>query len=306
MDAAGRRILTRMIKIALWMAAAAACAPGTLRQEIGRIAGQAGGTVGAAVVLLETGEREEMNGARPFPMQSVYKLPIAMAVLEEIDSGRLRLDQKVRIEKADLTPPVVSPLREKYPEGGVELPVRELLRAMIVQSDGLACDLLLKLVLPADVTRYLRGLGITDMTVATSEKAMALDVQAQYRNHATPVAAAALLSLLQEGRGLSAASREMLLADLTAVETGPRRLKGRLPEGTSVAHKTGTSGTHGGLTRATNDIGIITLPDGRHLAVAVFVMDSRAPESARDGAIAAIARAAWDCWTTGTLKGTTR
>ena len=137
------------------------------------------------------------------------------------------------------------------------------------------------------------------MTVATTEKAMALDGKAQYRNHATPEAAVALLSLLQEGRGLSAASREMLLADLTAVETGPRRLKGRMPEGTPVAHKTGTSGTHGGLTRATNDIGIITLPDGRHLAVAVFVMDSRAAESAREGAIAAIARAAWDCWTTG-------
>jgi beta-lactamase class A len=288
-----------MLKVALWMAAAAACSPGTLRQEIGRIAGRAGGPVGAAVRVLETGERVEMNGARPFPMQSVYKLPIAMAVLEEIDGGRLRLDQRVRIEKADLTPPVVSPLREKYPEGGVELPVRELLRAMIVQSDGLACDLLLKLVPPAEVTRYIRSLGVKGMTVATTEKAMALDEKAQYRNRSTPEAAVALLSLLQEGRGLSAASRALLLADLTAVETGPRRLKGRLPEGTSVAHKTGTSGTHGGLTRATNDIGIVTLPDGRHLAVAVFVMDSSAEESAREGAIAGIARAAWDCWTTG-------
>jgi len=291
-----------MLRVALWIAAAAACSPATLRQEIGRIAGRAGGTVGAAVVLLETGERVELRGARPFPMQSVYKVPIAMAVLKEIDGSRLRLDQRVRVEKADLTPPVVSPLREKFPEGGVELPVRELLRAMIVQSDGLACDLLLKLAPPAEVTRFLRSLGVTYMTVATTEKAMALDGKAQYRNRSTPEAAVALLSLLQEGRGLSAASREMLLADLTAAETGPRRLKGRLPEGTPVAHKTGTSGTHRGLTRATNDIGIITLPDGRHLAVAVFVMDSRAPESAREGAIAAIARAAWDCWTAGTLK----
>src|SRR5258708_6733218 len=111
-----------MINLALWMAVAtAACSPATLRQEIGRIAGLAGGTVGAAVVLLETGERVEIHGARPFPMQSVYKLPIAMAVLKEIGGCHLRLDQKVRIEKADLTPPVVSPLREKFPEGGVEV-----------------------------------------------------------------------------------------------------------------------------------------------------------------------------------------
>jgi beta-lactamase class A len=179
----------------------------------------------------------------------------------------------------------------------VEIPVRELLRAAIVQSDGLACDLLLKVAPPAEVTRFLRSLGVAGMTVATSEKAMGLDEQVQYRNSATPEAAVALLSLLHEGRGLSAASRELLLADLTAVETGPRRLKGKLPEGTPVAHKTGSSGMVRGLARATNDIGLITLPDGRHLAVAVFVKDSRAPESAREGAIAGIARAAWDCWT---------
>src|SRR5438445_7249827 len=122
-----------------------------------------------------------------------------MAVLKEIDSGRLRLDQSVRIEKADLTPPSMhSPLREKYPEGGVEVPVRELLRAAIVQSDGLACDLLLKLASPAEVTRFLRSLGVAGMTVATTEKAMALDELVQYRNSATPEAAAALLSIVQE------------------------------------------------------------------------------------------------------------
>jgi beta-lactamase class A len=179
----------------------------------------------------------------------------------------------------------------------VEVPVRELVRAAIVQSDGLACDLLLKLVPAAEVTRFVRSLGIEGMTIATTEKAMAANDLVQYRNRATPAAAVALLSRLQEGRGLSAASRALLLADLTAAETGPRRLKGRLPEGTPVAHKTGTSGTRHGLTRATNDIGLITLPDGRHLAVAVFVSDSRASESAREGAIAGIARAAWDCWT---------
>ncbi len=62
-----------------------------------------------------------------------------------------------------------------------------------------------------------------------------------------------------------------------------------------MAHKTGTDRTSGGLTRATNDIGIITLPDGRHVALAVFLSDSRAEEPAREGAIAAVARAVWSC-----------
>jgi beta-lactamase class A len=75
-------------------------------------------------------------------------------------------------------------------------------------------------------------------------------------------------------------------------------LKGLLPPGTVVAHKTGTDGTFGGLTRATNDIGIITLPDGRHLAIAVFVRDSTADEATRERTIAAAARAAYDRWVT--------
>ena len=61
-----------------------------------------------------------------------------------------------------------------------------------------------------------------------------------------------------------------------------------------MAHKTGTAGTRDGLTRATNDVGLVTLPDGRHLAIAVFVSDSRADEATREGVIAKVSRAVWD------------
>jgi beta-lactamase class A len=116
----------------------------------------------------------------------------------------------------------------------------------------------------------------------------------QYQNWATPLAMLKLLRALHEGRGLSAPSRALLLQLMTESVTGPRRIKGLLPAGAVVAHKTGTSNTAGGLTRATNDVGIITLPDGRHMAVAVFVSDSRADEKTRERVIAKIARAAWD------------
>lgn len=87
-------------------------------------------------------------------------------------------------------------------------------------------------------------------------------------------------------------------AALVLLTLGARRIKGLLPEGTPVAHKTGTSGTAHGLTRATNDVGVIQLARRRHLLLAVFVADSTASEPAREGAIARIARAAWDCWNT--------
>jgi beta-lactamase class A len=77
---------------------------------------------------------------------------------------------------------------------------------------------------------------------------------------------------------------------------GAKRLKGLLPAGTVVGHKTGTSGIENGITAATNDIRIVTLPNGKHLAIAVFVADSPADEATREGVIAKVARAVWDKW----------
>jgi len=229
-------------------------------------------------------------------MQSVYKLPIGMAVLREVEQGRLKLEQQVRVEKSDLVSARVhSPIRDKYPKGDVKLTVRELLRAMLVESDGTASDILLRLAGgPTRVTEYLRGLGVQDVVVATTEQEMAQVEMVQYQNWATPVAMAGLLRALQAGRGLSTESRALLLQFMVETTTFPHRLKGHLPVGTTVAHKTGSSGASNGLARATNDVGIITLPDGRHLIVVVFVSDSTADDATRDDVIAKIARAAWD------------
>jgi len=81
---------------------------------------------------------------------------------------------------------------------------------------------------------------------------------------------------------------------MTETPTGLRRIKGSLPAGTIVAHKTGTSGTVNGLTAATNDVGLVTLPDGKHLAISVFVSDSTADEATREETIAKITRTIWD------------
>src|SRR5919202_4163543 len=75
-----------------------------LRRQIELISSSARGRVGAAVMLLETGEAVDFNGDGPFPMQSVYKLPIAMTVLRRVDEGALALDEKVRVEAGDLLP----------------------------------------------------------------------------------------------------------------------------------------------------------------------------------------------------------
>ena len=292
-----RRILLTLISLsAFLMASSPAHSQSALQAQMTKIAAATHGPIGAAVIVVEGGKIVALHGEQQFPMQSVYKLPIGMAILHQVDLGKLSLTQKVRITKAELPLPLhYSAIRVDYPSGGT-LTVSKLLEEMICFSDGTACDILLKFAGgPQRVTAYLRGLGVQNMIVATSEKTMWQNEQVQqYRNWATPEAMVDLLCKLQQGRGLTQPSRHLLLSLMTSSKTGPNRIKGLLPPGTAVAHKTGSSETVNGLTRATNDAGLVTLPNGRHLAIVVFVSDTRVNEAVQEAVIAKIARAAWD------------
>jgi len=273
----------------------------TLPQAFDAIAKEVPGVLGVSAELLETGETAGLRETDRFPMQSVYKLPIAMAILDQVDRHALTLNMRVRLSAKDMAPAGVhSPIRDAHPQGHFDLSVQELIRAAISDSDGSASDVLFRLGGgSARLTGYLRGIGIRNINIAATEAAMATDQMVQYRNDATPHDAVQLLKALNAGRGVSPEARTMLLKYMTESPTGPNRIKGGLPAGTVVAHKTGTDGTHNGLTRATNDIGIVTLPDGRHFAIAIFLKDSTGSQELREGAIAKVARAAWDRWTGG-------
>jgi len=148
---------------------------------------------------------------------------------------------------------------------------------------------------PGAVQAYLTELSIKDMIVLDTEVTLTQDTTARYRNWATPEASVALLRALNERRaGLSESAQGLLLKFMTESKPGQKRLKGLLPAGTAVAHKTGSSGTDKGVTAATNDIGIITLPTGRRVAIAVFVSESPADEATREGVIAKIAKAVYE------------
>ncbi|PSL48243.1 beta-lactamase class A [Chitinophaga niastensis] len=271
----------------------------TLRQQIAAISKNIPAKVGVYAMVLETGDTVSYNRDQQFPMQSVYKFPIAMAILDQVDKKKFTLDQPVMVNKSDIMPRGVSPIREKYPVGNVAIPLRELLQYNISASDGTACDVLLRLLGgTTNANTYVRQLGVKQMTIATTEKEQQVnDEMVQYRNWSTPAAMTALLTIFYEGQVLSDSSNALLLDLMITSGPGAKRIKGLLPPGTVVAHKTGTSGTAGGLTRATNDAGIITLPNGHHLAIAIFVADAKADQDEREATIAKITKAAWDHWT---------
>lgn len=274
-----------------------------LQDRFAAISREIKGEIGIAAVHLESGRAAFLNGDERFPMQSVYKLPIAMAVMEKIKRGQLGLDEKIGVTADDMVRQGMrSPLRDDNPKGG-EFTIRELIRLSMIESDGTASDVLLRVLDGAgEVQAFLTRIGIFDLKVANSEKEIGRDWNTQYQNYATPAASAELLRwlLASADPALPEDEREpfeLLLKFMADSNPGAARIKGSLPKGTVVAHKTGTSGTRNGITGATNDIGIVHLPDGTHAAVCVYVSDSPADKRARERTIALAAKAVWDQWT---------
>jgi beta-lactamase class A len=252
----------------------------------------AGGTVGFAAMDLTSGRTLGRHESDPFPLQSVFKLPIAIEVLHQVDAKKLDLARIVALDASDARggPGTLIAVPSKKT-------VRELLEAMIIASDNTACDKLLALVGgPRVVEARVRSLGVDRVSIRYTE----LDLGTEKGdNTATPSAIVALLAKIARHEvGLSAASASLLEDILLRVTTGQKRLKAGLPPGTPVAHKTGMSDTHGGKTDATNDVGLITLPNGHRIAIAVFVHASPADLATRERTIARVARVVYDTFNT--------
>lgn len=269
-----------------------------LRRQIEQVVAGKKATVGVAIADSDGKVAASLNGDRRFPMQSVFKLHIGLKMLSEIDKGRFSLDQKIEISKSDLLPDLYSPIRDRYPEGAT-LSLAEILGYTISASDNVGCELLLKLLGgPAEIERYFVERGFRDVSIKVNEVVMQANWDRQFENWTTPNAANQVLRAFyaNDRKLLSVKSREFLWKVMRETETGADRLKGRLPAGTVVAHKTGSSGVNKttGVTAAVNDIGVVFLPNGRYFFISVFVTDSTEDAAANEKIIADIARAAWD------------
>jgi beta-lactamase class A len=270
-----------------------------LREKIEQITKPVKGIVGVSILGIESRDTLSYNGNARLVLQSVMKFPIALTVLHLIDTGKLSLDQIVHITKKELVPnshtPIGGPLMDKFPKG-TDIPVRDLLDYMVSQSDNTACDALLRLIEgPKTVQDYMLRLHIKGIAIRASEADMESSWELQFTDWCKPVEMTRLLDMFYKGDMLTKASTDYLLKLMTETASGPNRIKALLPSGTVVAHKTGTSGTNAeGLSPATNDVGIITLPNGKHLAISIFVCNSKDDEATREGIIAKIAKAAFD------------
>lgn len=322
----GRRLASGgLVSILLLVASSGFAGEEALERELQRLGTLPSGMMGVAVLHLESGRNAFLNADEPFPMASTFKVPVAVELLQRVDEGKLDLAQMVEVERHDYAPGS-GLLTDLINQPGLALSIRNLLEIMLLVSDNTATDLLFRLAGGGEaVTARMRKLGIEGLRVDRptlhliaafrglspvpgeeerepakydelldsvsqeksdeAERAFYEDV----RDTSTPRAMAGLLEKIWKRKALTEASTELLLDIMKRCRTGAGRLKGILPEGTEVRHKTGTIG------KTLNDVGIITLPRGAgHVVVAAFVKKSDLPDAERERAIAEAARAAHD------------
>ena len=265
----------------------------SLTTTIATIAKPIGGTVGVAAIHVESGKRVSVHGGEPFPMASVFKFPIALAVLQQVDDEKIFLTDEATIPPKRFSDGH-SPLRDAAEGKPIHSTVGALLQASLRDSDNTANDYLLDLIggAPA-VMRYLKERGVRGVRVDRRENDVIADIrrkgEAAYvrdpRDTATPDGMVDLLARFARGKdGLSAESHEIAQRAMTETQTGPDRIRAGIPADALLAHKTGT------MPRVLNDVGVITTPDGQHIAIAVFTKGSTASEEARAKVVAGIAR----------------
>jgi beta-lactamase class A len=241
----------------------------TLEQRLAAMASENPGEYGIAAMDLATGKTISFNGSQPFPMASTMKIAVAAAYLAEVDAGRRSLGDTVGSATAVT-----------------------LMDAMITRSDNRATDLLIStLGGPSSVDRWMLRHGLTgirvDRTIAELLRARR-DLR-DLRDSSTPTAMLNLLRLIDTGGALKPESRLLLLDMMYRCRTGSNRIRGILPPGARVENKTGT------LSGYTGDVGFLTSPTGRRIAVVFF---GRGGEN-RSGVIATAARMIYDAFSAG-------
>lgn len=209
-----------------------------------------------------------------YPLMSVFKLHLAMAVLDSLKRSAASADERVYVAEGTLVPGTYSPLRDSRGSGGFDISLDELLTLALTQSDNHACDILLHhFGGPEAVERYARRNGCLSTFIGATEEDMHRYPQTVHANRAVPADVTLLLEQLVGGKTHAAAERSWLMQTLENCRTGTDRLAAPLTGlPTVLGHKTGTSdrgsdGRYAGI----NDAGYVILPDGRHYTIAVFV-----------------------------------
>jgi beta-lactamase class A len=227
--------------------------------------------IGIAALCVESGKKLSVNGSRRLPMASVYKFPIALAILNQVQKREIDLAERIQILASDIRKGALGPIAKKYPQGGVRLSVSTLLKYMVSDSDNSASDLLLKrLGGPKAATQILNDWGFKQISIDRYEKELIEQANTLGSGQLDTASAEELVGLYAKfwsGQLLSTKYTHLLTALMTDART-PQHIGNGLPAETKIFHKSGWCSRN----ECINDTALITLPENRgHLAIAILM-----------------------------------
>lgn len=262
-----------------------------LKDEIYQIISTNNLTAGISIKGIESKDTLSINGNLNAPMMSVFKFHIALAVLDLVDQKKLKLDQKIFIKKEELLPDTWSPILKDFPEGNMDLTLDQLLRYTVSHSDNNGCDILLRMIGGTEtVQKFINSKGIKDFTIKVNEEEMSTWGNL-YMNTTTPLATTELLEKFFKGEVLKKKTTKYMYQIMVETSRGLTWMKAGLPEGTTLAHRTGISNTNeAGLRVAMNDIGIVKLPNGKHFILSIYLKEITEDREATEKILADIAK----------------
>lgn len=252
--------------------------------------------IGIAVII-DGKDTVTVNNDIHYPLMSVFKFHQALALADYMGKQKQSLETRLPIKKSDLKPDTYSPLRDKYPQGGTEMSIADLLRYTLQQSDNNACDILFNYQGGPDaVNKYIHSLGIRECAIVDTETAMHEDLNLCYENWTTPLAAAELVEIFRKKPLFPKVYKDFIFQTMVECQTGQDRLVAPLlDKKVTVGHKTGTGDLNAkGQQIGCNDIGFVLLPGGRTYSIAVFVKDSEENNQANSKIIADISRIVYE------------
>ncbi len=295
-----------------------------LQSQIEKIIHRVDGVVGVAIKHLESGEEVQVNADTLFPMASTFKVAVMVEVFHQIKEGKFGLDDEAEMAETDLH--LGSGMLSSLQAPGIKLSIRNFITLMMIISDNSAADFLLQKVGVDNVNRRMQSLGLTDIHIDRSCQQLIMDYfgmdyqkykdytlkdleellrsydyespaadearvqfNRQPKDVCSPAAMNSLLEKIFKADMLDRETCDLMLEIMLRCQTGEKRLRGMLPRGTRVAHKTGT------IVTTVNDCGIIYLPDNRgHIAITVFSKEVQDETEDMEKVIAEVARFAFD------------
>lgn len=269
-----------------------------LESKLNAILSKYDAKVGVAISNNDFSENILINSEHQYPLQSTYKFHLGIVIMDQVDQGKFTLDQPISISKKSVTTDMYSPIKDKYPNG-TTLPLREVLRYTIAESDNVGCDILFELLGgPNFVQKYFDDQGYQDLSIKLIEEIQQANWDLQFDNWTKVKTSNQILFDYYNNskQQLSEASYKFLWDTMRSTSTGRNRIKGLLPQGTVVAHKTGYSGINKAtqVIAAVNDIGVVSLPNGEVFYISVYVTDSKESEPRSAEIIAKVSKAAYD------------